>query len=48
MIVITIGLSSNKWFDSLKECAAFLNINNASKKAIEARCRKLHYKVEFN
>jgi hypothetical protein len=48
MILIRIGLSTNKWFDNQKEVAEFLNIKNSSKKSIEARCRVLHFEVDFN
>lgn len=40
-------MSTNRWFDTQKQVAEFLCIKNSSKKAIEARCRMLHYIVEF-
>jgi hypothetical protein len=47
MIRIRIGLSTNRWFDNQKQLAEWLCIKNTSKKAIESRCRKLNYEVEF-
>lgn len=48
MIKIRIGQTINKWFDNQKQVAEYLGIKNSSKKAIESRCRVLHYEVEFN
>ena len=47
MIMIRIGLSTNRWFESQKQVAEWLGIKNTSKKAIESRCRKLNFEVEF-
>lgn len=47
MIRIKIGLMRSKYFDSQKDVAEFLGIKNSSKKAIESRCRVLHFEVEF-
>lgn len=47
MIRLKIGLSRSKYFDSQKDLAEFLGIKNTSKKAIESRCRVLHFEVEF-
>ena len=48
MVLIRIGLSTNRWFDNQKQVAEFLNIKNSSKKSIEARCRVLHFKVDWD
>jgi hypothetical protein len=47
MIRLRIGLSINRWFDNQKQLAEFLCIKNTSKKAIDSRCRKLNYEVEY-
>lgn len=48
MIKLKTSYSSNRWFDNQKQLAEYLNIKNSSKKAIEARCRKFNYEVEWN
>jgi len=47
MIRLEISISSSKWFDNQLQVAEWLGIKNSSKKAIETRCRKLNFKVEF-
>ncbi len=47
MIIITIGISTKRWFDTQKQVAEFLCIKNSSKKAIQSRCRILNYNIEF-
>jgi hypothetical protein len=47
MILIRIGMSTNRWFDNQKQVAEFLNIKNTSKKSIEARCRVLNFEIEY-
>jgi len=47
MIRITIFRTHNKWFNTQKELAEYLCIKNSSKKAIESRCRKLNYEIEW-
>jgi hypothetical protein len=47
MILIRIGLSTNRWFDSQKQVAEWLGVKNSSKKSIESRCKRLNFEVEF-
>ncbi len=45
--VIQISISHSRWFDTQKQMAEFLCIKNASKKAIQTRCNRFGYEVEF-
>ena len=47
MIRLMIGLSTSRWFDNQGQIAEFLGIKNSSKRAIESRCRRFGYEVEF-
>ena len=44
---IHISISQSRWFDNQKQMAEFLGIKNSSKKAIQTRCNRFGYKVEF-
>lgn len=46
-ILVRIGLTSNHWFSNQKEVAEWLGIKNCSKKALERRCNKLNFHLEF-
>jgi len=48
MIYIEISLSSRRWFDNQKQVAQWLGIKNTSKKALQARCKKLNFTIHFN
>jgi len=48
MIYIEISISTRRWFDTQKQCADWLGIKNSSKKALTARCKKLHWSIHFN
>ena len=48
MIRLKTRISNSRWFDNQMQVAEWLGIKNGSKKAIEARCRKLNFEVEFN
>jgi hypothetical protein len=47
MIRLNLSISRSRYFDNQKDLAEFLGIKNTSKKAIESRCRVLHFEVEF-
>lgn len=47
MIRLNLSISTSRYFDNQKDLAEFLGIKNTSKKAIESRCRVLHFEVEF-
>jgi hypothetical protein len=45
---LIISISTSKYFKNLRDLSDFLDIKNASRKAIEARCRVCNYEIEFN
>jgi hypothetical protein len=47
MIRLKLSISRSRYFDNQKDLAEFLGIKNTSKKAIESRCRVLHFELEF-
>jgi hypothetical protein len=47
MIRLKTSLSNSRWFDNQRQTADWLGIKNASKKAIERRCRKLNFEIEW-
>jgi len=47
MIRLNLSISRSRYFDNQKDLAEFLGIKNTSKKAIESRCRVLHFEIEF-
>lgn len=48
MHILNISISTNKWFDTQKEMAEFLDIKNSSKKAIHSRCKVWGYGCQFD
>jgi hypothetical protein len=48
MIRLKTSYSNSRWFDNQKQVAEWLGIKNGSKKAIESRCRKLNFEIEFD
>ena len=47
MIRLKTSISNSRWFDNQMQVAEWLGIKNSSKKAIEARCRRLNFEIEF-
>jgi hypothetical protein len=47
MIRLKTSFVNSRYFDNQKQLAEFLNIKNSSKKAIEARCRKFNFEIEW-
>lgn len=47
-VTVTIGMTSKKHFQTQRECADFLGIKGASKKALESRCRVLSFEIEID
>ncbi len=47
-ITVKRGEVQRNHFITQKECAEYLGIVNTSKKAIQSRCRKLNFEVEFD
>jgi hypothetical protein len=45
---IKTSISHSRWFDTQQQMALFLDIKNASKKAISRRCKLFGFGVEFN
>lgn len=45
---IDISISYSKYFDNQLQMAEFLGISNSSKKAINSRCRRMGYGLEFD
>ena len=39
---------NSRWFETQRQCAEWLGIVNSSKKAIQSRCKKFNYEVEFD
>jgi hypothetical protein len=48
MIKLQTSYTNRRWFHTQKQVAEWLGIKNSSKKAIEARVRRLNMEVEFN
>jgi hypothetical protein len=47
MIRLKTSISNSRWFDNQMQVAEWLGIKNSSKKAIESRCRRLNFEVEY-
>ena len=47
MIRLKTSISNSRWFDNQMQVAEWLGIKKSSKKAIEARCRRLTFEIEF-
>jgi len=47
MIELKLSISNSRWFDNQLQLASWLGIKNSSKKAIESRCKKFGYEVDF-
>ena len=45
---LEMSISHTRYFNSLRDLADFLDIKNASRKAIESRCRVYGYEIKFD